>query len=907
MSDELWHYGTLHKSGRYPWGSGKDPHQRNRQFLQYVQDLQKKGMSEAEIAKGMGLTTTELRQNKSTAKNDLKKEQIFRAQKLKEKGMSTSAIGREMQLNESSVRALLDPSAKEKNSKLEATKNILKEQVSEKTYLDVGRGTENHMGISSTALATAISTLKDEGYDVKYVKVKQLGTGKDTTLKVLVPPGADVKDLYQHPEKIKDYSGAYSEDNGRSFIKVEPPVSVDSKRIMVRFGDEGGAEKDGVIELNRNAPDLSLGKSRYAQVRVLVDNSHYLKGMAMYADEMPKGIDIIFNTNKTRAETGGDKMAAMKPTDKNLKNDPENPFGSITRQKHYELNGKRLLSPLNIVGSENPDGESTSGEEGGWAKWSHNLSSQMLSKQSPALAREQLKMSYDIRKSEFDEIMSLTNPTVKKKLLESFADGADASAVNLKAAGLPRTRAHVILPINTLKDNEVYAPNYRNGEKVVLIRHPHGGTFEIPELTVNNRNKQANSVMKNAIDAVGINSKVAARLSGADFDGDTVLVIPNNSRKVKTTSPLKELEGFDPQKYKIPAGSNIKKMGEKGGGNKQTEMGKISNLITDMTIAGAPHSEIARAVKHSMVVIDAEKHGLDYKQSAKDNGILELKKKYQARPDGTAGGAATLISRATAEVRIPDRKPRSVKNGGPIDPVTGRKMYEPDPKATYVDKNGRTVTRQIKVKRLAEVPDAYQLMSTNGTPIEAVYANHSNQLKALANEARKTAYMTPPIKYNPSANKVYTPQVKSLNAKLNEALRNAPLERQAQLLANANVHAKTQANPDMDKDQVKKIKGQALTTARIRTGAKKQQIQITPDEWEAIQAGAISNSKLVQILNNADLDRIKELATPRTKTVMVPAKLARAKDMLARGYTQADIADALGVPTSTLNDALMGG
>lgn len=902
--DELWHYGTLHKSGRYPWGSGQDPHQRNRQFLQYVQDLEKKGLSQVEIARGMGLTTTELRQNKSVAKNDLKKEAYFQARKLQEAGNSTSAIAREMGRNESSIRDLLKPVTEEKTSRLETTKAVLKDQVAEKKYLDIGRGTENHMGISSTALATAVSTLKDEGYEVRYVKVKQLGTGKDTTMKVLVPPGTDLKDLYAHPEKIKDFTGAWSEDGGQSYIKVQPPVSVDSKRIHVRYGDEGGAAKDGVIELSRNAEDLSLGRSRYAQVRVMVDGTHYLKGMAMYADDLPAGADIVFNTNKTKAEVGGDKMKAMKA----IKDDPENPFGSITRQKYYDTkDGKRKLSPLNIVGSENPDGESTSGEEGGWAKWSHNLSSQMLSKQSPALARDQLKLTYDIKKSEYDEIMSLTNPTVKKKLLESFADGADASAVNLKAAGLPRTRAHVILPINTLKDGEIYAPNYRNGEKVVLIRHPHGGTFEIPELTVNNRNKQANSVMKNALDAVGINANVAARLSGADFDGDTVLVIPNNTRKVKTTSPLKELANFDPQKYKIPAGSNVKKMGEKGGGNKQTEMGKISNLITDMTIAGASHSEIARAVKHSMVVIDAEKHGLDYKQSAKDNGILELKKKYQARPDGSAGGASTLISRATAEVRINDRKPRSVKNGGPIDPVTGRKMYEPDPKATYIDKNGKEVTRQIKVKRLAETNDAYSLVSTHNTPIESVYANHSNQLKALANDARKSALMTPPLKYNQSANKVYTPQVKSLTQKLNEALRNAPLERQAQLHANANVHAKTQANPDMDKDQLKKIKGQALTTARARTGAKKQQIQITPDEWEAIQAGAISNSKLIQILNNADLDRIKELATPRTKTVMVPAKVARAKDMLARGYTQADIADALGVPTSTLNDALNGG
>ena len=50
-------------------------------------------------------------------------------------------------------------------------------------------------------------------------------------------------------------------------------------------------------------------------------------------------------------------------------------------------------------------------------------------------------------------------------------------------------------------------------------------------------------------------------------------------------------------------------------------MGKISNLITDMTLLGASEDKLARAVRHSMVVIDDEKHHLDYKQSEKDNNI----------------------------------------------------------------------------------------------------------------------------------------------------------------------------------------------------------------------------------------------------------------------------------------------
>ena len=108
---------------------------------------------------------------------------------------------------------------------------------------------------------------------------------------------------------------------------------------------------------------------------------------------------------------------------------------------------------------------------------------------------------------------------------------------------------------------------------------------------------------------------------------------------------------------------------------------------------------------------------------------------------------------------------------------------------------------------------------------------------------------------------------------------NKPIERQAQILANSVVARKRQANPNMDADDIKKVKNQALAEARTRTGAKKQQIEITEKEWEAIQAGAVSPSKLSQILQNTDLDRIKQLATPRTTVMMSPSKTSRARQM----------------------------
>lgn len=887
--DELEHVGVLRKSGRYPWGSGETPHQRNKQFLDYVEDLRKKGMSEVDIAKGLGvfdpdgkgISTTQLRAAKSIAKNAIKNAEISRAMQLKDKGMSNVAIGQVMGLNESSVRALLNPSIQKRADQLQTTANMLKDELGNKPYLDVGIGTEHHMGVSDQKLRTAVAMLKEEGYELYYVKTPQLGTNNYTTVKVLAPPGTTYSEVFHNQDKIRNVTG-YSEDGGRTFTGpvFETPKSVDSKRVEVRYGDEGGGDMDGVIQLRRGVDDISLGPSRYAQVRVAVDGTHYLKGMAVYADDLPNGVDIRFNTNKKRSEN---KLDAMK----SMKDDPDSPFGSIVRQKHYiDKDGKEQLSALNIVN-----------EEGKWDTWNSTLSSQFLSKQSPTLAKEQLGLRLDSKKAELDDIMKLTNPIVRKKLLETFADEADSSSVHLKAAGLPRTKQKVILPINSLKDNEIYAPTFDDGEVVVLIRHPHGGKFEIPELRVNNRNQEAKRTMRNAVDAVGINSKVASRLSGADFDGDTVLVIPNNHGKVKTSPALIGLKNFDPQAA-YPAYEGMKPMSPR---TKQLKMGDVSNLITDMTIRGAGQTDLAKAVRHSMVVIDAEKHNLNWKQSAKDNQISELKEKYQK---GARSGASTLISQSSSKVRIPERKPRSAANGGPVDPKTGKRQFEDTGVEFVSKKTGKMIPKTIKVPKMSLVDDANTLSS--GTPMEKVYADYANQLKAIANSSRKKAIATKPIPYSPSAKIAYDTEVKALQAKLNLALKNAPLERQAQLLANATVRAKRDANPGMDDADLKKIKGQALEQARIRTGAKKAQVDVTDREWAAIQAGAISTNQLNKILNNTDLDRVKQLATPRVAKVMDSAMKARANSMLKSGATQAEVARALGVPPSTLSSSLKG-
>ena len=537
---------------------------------------------------------------------------------------------------------------------------------------------------------------------------------------------------------------------------------------------------------------------------------------------------------------------------------------------------------------------------------SRNLSSQFLAKQPMELINKQLKLTYADREAEYDEIHSLTNPTVRKKMLLDFADSCDSAVIHLQAAALPRQTTRVILPVTQLKENEIYAPYLKNGEHVALVRYPHGGTFEIPELVVNNKNPSAKKILGNAIDAVGINSKVAERLSGADFDGDTVVVIPTNSRvRVKSTHPLKGLEGFDPKTQYSTEGKTGVRIMKKS--QTEREMGIVSNLITDMTLRGADEDELARAVRHSMVVIDAAKHKLDYKQSEKDNRIAELKKKYQVRYDADgnpigSGGASTLLSRRKQSVQVPERRGSAM-----IDKETGEVTYKESGRY-YTDAKGKKVMAMTKVPLMSVTPDIRSLSS--GTLQENAYADYANKMKALANKARKEWASTKGLEKSSSAAKTYAKEVSSLNVKLNTAAKNAPRERRAQVIANSVVKAKVQANPELgdkaNKKELAKIQRYAIEDARASVGAsgKQTRIAITDKEWEAIQAGAISNSKLTQILRYTDPDAIRQRALPKSTTQLSSAKVNRLKAMRNSGYTIAEMAEALGVSTSTVSKYL---
>ena len=876
MNDELMHYGTKRHSGRYPWGSGEEPYQHEGWFLHRIDELRSKGLTETEIAKYFGMSTTEYRKQKSIFREQERKIIRDKALALKAQGLGASEIGRKLGKNESTIRSILDEERIKRQKITDSTVDVIKNEVDKYKYVDIGVGNAENMGITKTRFDTAVKKLENEGYKVYYLYTDQPGIpGKGVANKILVSPDISYKEAKEHIGDVRIINQKFIDPSGTELYSLKPVKSISSKKIQIKYDEDGGSKKDGIIELRRGAEGLSMGSSQYAQVRIAVDGTHYIKGVAVYSDDLPDGIDIRFNTHYSNTGNKLDALKAME-VDENGNIDPKNPFGATIKP-----GGQRGY--LNIVN-----------EEGDWADWRKSLSSQMLSKQPIPLAKQQLKIAEDNKQREFDEIMSLENPTLRRHMLNQFASKCDTAAAHLDAAALPRQETKLLLPVENIKENEIYAPSFKNGETVVLIRHPHGGKFEIPELKVNNRNPEAKRYFQNAIDAVGIHPSVAQKLSGADFDGDTVIVIPNNSKKIMTQSSLKDLKNFDPNVY---FNKDLPEMSTKTRG---TEMGKVSNLITDMTIRGATKEEIARAVKHSMVVIDAKKHSLDYKQSAIDNGITELSKKYQVNPSSKKGygGASTLISKANADVRIPERK-LAYKP----DPLTGALIYIPTGRS-YIDKSGKEHFYTTKTKAMYTTNDAKTLSS--GTAIESVYANYANNMKAMANKARLTAMNTKDIAFSKEASIKYADEVASLKSKLILAKQHAPYERKAQMVAKQVVSAKKEANPDkaMDNNTVKKWRVQALADARAKFSGTKPPVTFTEREWKAVQAGAIHKSTLQDLLQYANQDQVKTLALPKSTTLMTPSKESRAKSLLKMGYTQQEVASMIGVSVSTLQKAI---
>lgn len=909
--DVLEHYGTKRHSGRYPWGSGENPYQRSGDFLSRVEKLKAEGMTEkqildtinSELPKEYQMGTTEFRMARQKASHDRKALVYDKIRAMRDDNKGWNEIGRELGMSESTVRSMFNNGVGEKKGQAEKIAEVLKQEVDKKGMIDISEGTNLVLGVSEGKMDEAVYILEAEyGYNRFGVGIKQpTNIHQQTNVTVLAKPEYNQKYAYDHQEEINSLGDYHSDDGGDTFKKLQRPSSMSSDRVAIRYGDEGGLSKDGVIEIRRGVADLNLGNSHYAQVRIMVDDSHYLKGMAVYSDDIPDGVDIVFNTNKA---SGTPKMKVLKA----IKDDPDNPFGAaITaagQSMYVGADGKEHLSPINKLK-----------EEGDWDNMSKNVSSQFLSKQPKKLIENQLNLTLADYRAEYEEILSYTNPTIVKKMLIDFADKCDGTSMTLKASAFPGQTTKVILPLNKISEKEAYCPAYENGTQLALVRYPHAGTFEIPIVTVNNKNASGKNNLGAIQDAIGINAKVAERLSGADFDGDQVMAIPITDKvRIKSTEPLKGLKDFDPKtEYAVPEGNpnNVRLMSKD---EKQKEMGIISNLITDMTLRGAPEEELERAVRHSMVVIDAEKHGLDYKRSERENGIQELKQKWQIRVDEDGnvkyGGASTLLSRRKQTVRVPERR-GSVR----IDKETGEYIYKESGR-TYkvVKKNKRTGKETIQTKEAETEVSLISLTKdvrtlSSDTVQENLYANFSNELKAMANEARRVSVNMKGIQRDPAAAKEYAEEVESLKAKYSAMLANKPKERRAMIIANANIKAKIQAlelDTKLDKKEIKRISAIEMQRARDSVGAsgKGSKVTFTDREWEAIQAHAISDSMLTKFLNASDSSEIVQRAMPKASKTLPTSKVNKAKAMLASGYTYAEIAKACNVPQSTIYDAL---
>lgn len=957
LDDELTHYGVGFDddppgrgSGRYPHGSGDNPLQHEESLRARVSQLQKQGMTGwGDIARALGYKSSGQLRNAITAEKERRIEARLKdVPKMISEGKTRKELAEHYGVSLTTINNYINKKQLAQSKKSAEIYNNLEAAVKDKHYVDVTRGVEIALGCSNTKLKATLDQLENNGYHIHKIRVPQVGNpAQKTTMLVLGDKDTTWSEAQNNFEVIKPYQdlAVGSGERKRGLLK---PKSIDSSRVYINYTDDsghGGAEKDGLVELRPGVEDISLGNSTYSQVRIAVDNTHYMKGMAVYSDKIPEGYDIVYNTNKKYGTPPGDVFKKME-TIENEKGKKvinwDNPFGATIMdmeqggQRYYiDENGKKQLSVINKVN-----------DEGKWGEWSKTVSSQILSKQPTPLVKKQLDVTYKDRVDEYNEIMALTNPTVKRKLLMAFAEDCDAATAHLKAKAFARQGSYAILPVPSLKgdesyykkngiDGEIYAPRFEDGELLALFRHPHASISEIPVVRVNNKNQEAKKMMGNAPDAVGINSNIAAKLSGADFDGDTVVIIPMKSANINSAPTLEGLRGFDPKSYKI---KDEKKTPVITADEKQKQMGITTNLIADMSFRdGVTPEEMARVIKHSMVVIDSYKHHLDWKQSELDNDIQGLKDKYQANPGKPHGGGAhTIITKAGSEVYIDERKPAVVIDektgkqiGYGIDPRTGKQVWENTGRTRTVSKSnkkdpvtGKKIWDPDKVKEeniqektelMLITEDARDLMSSrdNPHPTELAYANYANDMKALANRARKSYLETPKIKRDSEAAKEYAEEVSSLKRKLLNAEANAPRERMAQLTANVRYKDALNSNPALvgDKDRLKKLRGQLLTGARLDFNAKKPYIEITDREWEAIQHRAISDTQLMNILKNTKDDRVRELATPRQAQKVPPTIESAIKVMgnKSNGPTIAEIAEQFGVSTSTVSNILKKG
>ena len=965
--------------------------------------LQKEGKTTEEIAAHFGFigahgapSVSLCRRMRQVAKALATKEEDAQLLKFKSQGLNNTEIARAMKekfpegrWNNGTTVANRIKNAEfggGKGSELRRVADQLVKELGDHKFLDIGDGTEIWLGCKKTMKESAVNYLKMLGYTEHSLPLDQFGYGNDTsrktTFQLLGQPGLTKQDAWFDKEDIATIGSTYDFATDK-YVEPQKPAKVDHSRVFIDYTHEdgtGGAELDGLIELRPGVKDLSLGNAAYAQVRINIDDKYYAKGMARYGD-VPEGYDMVFHTNKKDGAPLEKVFKEMK-TDWKGDIDWENPFGASIKdtdrlhsvQRTYvDDDGKEKLSAINVVA-----------EEGDWAQWGSNVTvaAQVLSKQKNAVAKEQLQLTTQKADQEFKEIDSLTNPVIRQYELANFADNCDVRAKELKAVGFKDQACKVLLPWKEIKDGEIYAPHLENGTEVALVRYPYSGDFETPKLTVNNKYKGPREVIGNGSDAVGINAYTASLLSGADFDGDTVLVIPlDKNPDFKHGKPLPGLDGFDdkaeygipdefkvdkklmqkkknefkrqlyeehPEMNKIERAKAVKEWEKKYLHQQEKEgkvapiskayaynlMGVTTNLIMDMTLRGdAPNEDLEKAVKHSMVLIDAEKHYLDYKRSADENKIKALQREYQPKPDGEgSGGPQTLVTKAKSEVRVPEYEeltsrltpdskvakrykltPEQIDEynamwdaGEHVRIPTGKHVYKWSKKEqAFVDKG----PKRVESTWMDETSDAYTLSS--GTMMESYFAKYANHMKELGKKARAEAraleHNLPGV--DKAAQRLYKDEVKSLKEKIESSRKNIPIERQAQLIANVKMEALRVSNTDWTEDDEKKWRNKLIEQARKKAHSSRERFTITDREWEAIQAHALPSTDVKQLLRHANQDELKQRSRPRQVYKMTSAEIAKAQRMLNRKNppTLAEVAATFGVSVTTLQKSVAAG
>lgn len=823
---------------------------------------------------------------------------------------------------------------------------------------------------------------------------------------VTAAQNAVAKYAYSHLDQIQPCTSTICQNESGTEVAraLEKPKQIDINRVLIAdptdpspsgiFDPTTGREytmgeinsaKDGTMILRPSAKDLTMteeGNSKithYAQVRIACTDGkgidRYCKGMAMYGKEedFPDGVDIIFYTNPGKVSADG-KVYAEKVL-KKQKAEEMNPFGADLKasgQRHYiDSDGNEQLSAVNILR-----------EEGDWGNYSTSLPSQFLAKQNVPLVKEQLTKTVSEAKEYIDTLNKIPNPQVRNKLLEDYADSLDSQAIHLNAAGVSEQRTQVILPCTSLRGTEynadgsvkrlgeIYAPGYGDGQKVAVIRYPHANTCEIPVLIVNNNNKEGRETIGFGKDAIGLPKSALDQLSGADTDGDTGTIIPvsllnNKGLNVDSKQYFKELVGFDAEAT-WPYTEGVTQVSKKWNGidregitmskaERGQEMGLVTNLIMDMSTLGdsVPQEEHVRAIKYSMVAVDAYKHNIDWRQAREDLGIPELYSKYSST---SRGGGMTIFTRAKSQKQdVPEYKEGKYVNGKRllIDPDTGDKLFTytngthakkvgTDPetgKGIYDDsirEKNKVSTEKLRYAWM-EGKGAASLASDNPSTKEQMYVEFSDTLHGMANSIRRSLNDdTYHIDKSKVSDKDKTDDglsyvkmkatratadsdedkavIDSLRSKLDVAKRNAPKERLAQVYANAAIKARVDENPSLktDDDALKKVKNAELAAARARTGAngKGTRVEISAKEYEAINSGKVPKTLISDVLKKSNTESLTKLATESTgsRKKLTAAQVARIK---AWGNSNSkstpyQMAKSMGVSVSTINKVLSG-